>query len=37
MLKKSLIFGSVALFMAALIILTGCPTDSGTTETVTRE
>jgi hypothetical protein len=26
MLKKSLIFGSVALFLAALITLTGCPT-----------
>jgi hypothetical protein len=26
MLKKSLIFGSVALFIAALITLTGCPT-----------
>ncbi|MDR2210591.1 MAG: hypothetical protein LBO65_03875 [Spirochaetaceae bacterium] len=34
MLKKSLIFGSVALFLAALITLTGCPTsaDDGSTE-----
>ena len=30
MLKKSLIFGSVALFLAALITLTGCPTDPET-------
>jgi hypothetical protein len=28
MLKKSLIFGSVALFLAALITLTGCPTST---------
>jgi hypothetical protein len=28
MLKKSLIFGSVALFVAALITLTGCPTSA---------
>jgi hypothetical protein len=28
MLKKSLIFGSVALFIAALITLTGCPTST---------
>jgi hypothetical protein len=28
MLKKSLIFGSVALFLAALITLTGCPTSA---------
>ncbi|MFP3089565.1 hypothetical protein LQZ21_04480 [Treponema sp. TIM-1] len=36
MLKKSLIFGSVALFLAALITLTGCPTsaDDGSTEIV---
>ncbi|MDR2210313.1 MAG: hypothetical protein LBO65_02430 [Spirochaetaceae bacterium] len=34
MLKKSLIFGSVTLFLAALITLTGCPTsaDDGSTE-----
>jgi hypothetical protein len=37
MLKKSLIFGSVALFLAALITLTGCPTsvdDEGSSGTV---
>ena len=28
MLKKSLIFGSAALLVTALIALTGCPTDS---------
>jgi hypothetical protein len=30
MLKKSLIFGSVALFLAALITLMGCPTEAET-------
>jgi hypothetical protein len=36
MLKKSLIFGSVALLLAALITLTGCPTsvDDGSSGTV---
>jgi hypothetical protein len=36
MLKKSLIFGSVALFLAALITLTGCPTsaDDGSSTTI---
>jgi hypothetical protein len=36
MLKKSLIFGSAALFLAALITLTGCPTsvDDGSSGTV---
>jgi hypothetical protein len=36
MLKKSLIFGSAALFLIALIALTGCSQATGSDKTVTR-